>query len=168
MQKVTAINGEIFNIGDTARSKGSKTWHQISSIQVRQKQISRTLYDGIDRIWLNWEENAGGNWLEDTEKWRPLLKPSLHSKFLDWLDTQEIAPYRVMFDTIPVAVQVGYILDWLESIDVVLDLEYERYSNQYYSKIINKTKGIRVDCSGNFKTRLEATIESIKKVNEVV
>jgi len=26
------------------------------------------IYDGIDAMWINWEENCGGNWLDSTEK----------------------------------------------------------------------------------------------------
>lgn len=59
--------GEVFTIGDKARTIG-KYPHKIKSIKIMQKQIDRTNYDGVNRIWLNWENDAGGNWLESTEK----------------------------------------------------------------------------------------------------
>jgi len=60
-------NGEIFTIGDKAKTTGSYP-HIITSIEIRQKSINRKEKSGIDRIWLNWELNAGGNWLETSEK----------------------------------------------------------------------------------------------------
>lgn len=61
-------DGQVFNVNDKAKSIGSRNTHRISSFQIKQKQTDRFTYDGIDRIWVNWEENCGGNWLESTEK----------------------------------------------------------------------------------------------------
>lgn len=61
-------DGQIFNVNDKAKSIGSRNRHRISSFEIKQKQTDRFTYDGIDRIWVNWEENCGGNWLESTEK----------------------------------------------------------------------------------------------------
>ncbi len=61
-------DGEVFTVDDIARTIGSHP-HTITSIEIRQKSINRSERDGIDRIWLNWEKNAGGNWLESTEKY---------------------------------------------------------------------------------------------------
>ncbi len=67
-------DGEIFTVGDRAQSVGGYP-HVITAIEVRQKNVSRGEKDGIDRIWLNWEENSGGNWLESSEKVKtPLFK----------------------------------------------------------------------------------------------
>ena len=73
-------DGEIFTIGDKARTSGSSNRHVIRQFRVKQKCFGRNFsggytYDGIDRIWIDWEEGCGGNWLESTEKIssRPLL-----------------------------------------------------------------------------------------------
>ena len=68
-------DGEIFTIGDKARTSGSNNRHIIRQFRVKQKCFGRNFsggytYDGIDRIWVDWEENCGGNWLESTEKLR--------------------------------------------------------------------------------------------------
>lgn len=68
-------DGEIFTIGDKARTSGSNNRHVIRQFRVKQKCFGRNFsggytYDGIDRIWVDWEENCGGNWLESTEKLR--------------------------------------------------------------------------------------------------
>ena len=60
-------DNEVFSVGDRAQTIG-KYPHTISSIEIRQKNKNRDEKDGIDRIWLNWENDCGGNWLEDTEK----------------------------------------------------------------------------------------------------
>ena len=60
-------DGVVFTLGDVAQTTG-KYPHKITSIEVHQKSLNREEKDGIDRIWLNWEKDAGGNWLESTEK----------------------------------------------------------------------------------------------------
>ncbi len=61
-------DGEVFTVGEPARTVGKKNSHVVSAIEIKQKQLDRDTYDGIDRIWLCWEENAGGNWMEDSER----------------------------------------------------------------------------------------------------
>lgn len=75
-------DGHIFQIGNRAKTAGKSNYsHIITSFEVKQKitgkHIDNTwIYDGVDRIWLNWEENAGGNWLESSEKVKePLFIP---------------------------------------------------------------------------------------------
>ena len=67
-------DGEIFTVGDRAMTQGSRGGHSIRQFRVEQKCNVRTAVpgiftkDGIDRIWIDWEEGCGGNWLESTEK----------------------------------------------------------------------------------------------------
>lgn len=60
-------DGEVFSVGDRAQTIG-KYPHTISGIEIMQKSLTREKKDGIDRIWLSWENSAGGNWLESSEK----------------------------------------------------------------------------------------------------
>jgi hypothetical protein len=60
-------DGEIFTVGDRAKTITSKGSHDIRQFIIRQKCTGRN-YDGIDAMWINWEENCGGNWLDSTEK----------------------------------------------------------------------------------------------------
>lgn len=66
-------DGEIFTIGDRAKTITSKGKHTVTQLNIRQKCTGRDgkggyNYDGIDRIWIGWEDDCGGNWLESTEK----------------------------------------------------------------------------------------------------
>ena len=68
-------DGVIFTVGDNARTLDSHNSHVIRQFRVKQKCFGRNFsgkytYDDIDRIWVDWEENCGGNWLESTEKLR--------------------------------------------------------------------------------------------------
>lgn len=60
----------ILTVGDNAFSpNGSKTKHTITKFEIRQKQVTRATYDGIDRIWVSWCSDEGGNWLDSIAKW---------------------------------------------------------------------------------------------------
>lgn len=66
-------DGEIFTIGDRAKTITSKGSHNIRQFVIRQRCTGTDAngnytYDGIDAMWVNWEENCGGNWLDSTEK----------------------------------------------------------------------------------------------------
>jgi hypothetical protein len=67
-------DGEVFSVGDRAMTQGSRGGHSIRQFKIKQKCNVRTavpgifIKDGIDRIWIDWEEGCGGNWLESTEK----------------------------------------------------------------------------------------------------
>ena len=66
-------DGEIFTIGDKAKTTGKDHSHTITSFRIKQYCIGKDsnnnyLYDGIDKIWIDWEDKCGGNWLEFTEK----------------------------------------------------------------------------------------------------
>lgn len=66
-------DGEIFTLGDRAKTITSKGSHNIRQFRIRQRCTGTDadgdyIYDGIDAIWIDWEENCGGNWLKSTEK----------------------------------------------------------------------------------------------------
>lgn len=67
-------DGEVFSVGDRAMTQGSRGGHSIRQFRIKQKCNVRTpmpgifAKDGIDRIWIDWEEGSGGNWLESTVK----------------------------------------------------------------------------------------------------
>ena len=66
-------DGEVFTVGDRAKTITSKGSHDIRQFRIRQRCTGTDAngdytYDGIDRIWIDWEEGCGGNWLESTEK----------------------------------------------------------------------------------------------------
>jgi hypothetical protein len=66
-------DGEIFTVGDRAKTITSKGKHTVTQLRIKQKCKGRDgkggyNYDGIDRIWIDWEDDCGGNWLESTEK----------------------------------------------------------------------------------------------------
>lgn len=54
----------IFTLGDTAFSpNGSKTDHLIEKFEIRQRQLTKRTYSGIDEMWVKWDKGCGGNWL---------------------------------------------------------------------------------------------------------
>ena len=66
-------DGEVFTLGDKAKTVDTNGRHTIRQFRIKQKCFGKNFsgnytYDGIDRIWIDWEENCGGNWLESTEK----------------------------------------------------------------------------------------------------
>ena len=66
-------DGEVFTVGDKAKTVDTNGRHTIRQFRIKQKCFGKNFsgnytYDGIDRIWIDWEENCGGNWLESTEK----------------------------------------------------------------------------------------------------
>jgi hypothetical protein len=66
-------DGEVFTVGDKAKTVDTNGRHSIRQFRIKQKCFGKNFsgnytYDGIDRIWIDWEENCGGNWLESTEK----------------------------------------------------------------------------------------------------
>jgi hypothetical protein len=66
-------DGEIFTVGDRAKTITSKGSHDIRQFIIRQRCTGTDAngdytYDSIDRIWIDWEKDCGGNWLDSTEK----------------------------------------------------------------------------------------------------
>ena len=66
-------DGEVFIIGDKIKTNNPKRKHIIRQFKIKQKCFGRNFsgeytYDGIDRIWVDWEEFCGGHWLESINK----------------------------------------------------------------------------------------------------
>jgi len=61
----------------------------------------------------------------------------LHGKvkedFEKWLESKDVAPYKVMFYDIPKIVQQAYIIEWLDSIESLCfqEILLETYNNNY-------------------------------------
>ena len=81
--------------------------------------------------------------------------------FLNWLEIQDLAPYKVMFDSIPEFVQISYIVQWLDSVDLkvcvepilggefrifVLDSNFHDWVDDRYSDRISAYKEIIKKC----------------------
>jgi hypothetical protein len=73
-------DGEIFNIADAAKTITSRGNQKIDSFEIKQQLISRDketgdwIYDGVDRVWVNWDGDSGGNWLDKIEHYKPIFK----------------------------------------------------------------------------------------------
>jgi hypothetical protein len=66
-------DGEVFTIGDKAKTITSEGSHNIRQFRIKQRCTGTDangdyVYDGIDAMWVDWEENRGGNWLDSIEK----------------------------------------------------------------------------------------------------
>lgn len=40
--------------------------------------------------------------------------------FEKWLDNQNVAPYKVMFYDIPVMVQIAYLVEWFDTVGLII------------------------------------------------
>jgi hypothetical protein len=68
-------DSEVFTVGGEAKSRSKYSYpHIIESIEIGQKTVVRNVKDGIDRIWVNWADGCGGNWLENIEHCKPLFR----------------------------------------------------------------------------------------------
>ncbi len=81
-----------------------------------------------------------------------MLEDKFKKDFEKWLDEQKIAPYKNLFEDIPVEVQFGYLENFAFENDIIFESSYERNTNQYYGSVINVSRGLRVDVSNNIKT----------------
>jgi len=65
-------DGEVFELGATAKTKTSIGTHIIRSFQIQTKLKSIGIdgvvfYKGVDEIWVEWDKDSGGNWLDKIE-----------------------------------------------------------------------------------------------------
>ena len=80
--------------------------------------------------------------------------------FEKWLDKQNVAPYKVMFYDIPIVVQIAYLIEWFDSVGIIITSDYFELNKGYYSEILDSNFAIVKP------TRQEALTEAIKKANE--
>lgn len=71
-------DNKVFCLEGKAKSINGHSEHIIKSFEIQQKAVKRNEdgsyeYDGVDRIWVNWNEKLGGNWLEEIEPHIPLF-----------------------------------------------------------------------------------------------
>ena len=81
--------------------------------------------------------------------------------FEKWLDKQNVAPYKVMFYDIPIVVQIAYLIEWFDSVGIIITSDYFELNKGYYSEILDSNFAIVKP------TRQEALTEAIKKANEI-
>ena len=81
--------------------------------------------------------------------------------FEKWLDKQNVAPYKVMFYDIPIVVQIAYLIEWFDSVGIIITSDYFELNKGFYSEILDSNFAIVKP------TRQEALTEAIKKANEI-
>lgn len=78
--KVKRLSDNIeFKVGERAKTVTSRGNHIIESFSIKQKVTNKNEdgswnYDGVDRIWVTWDNDTGGNWLDKIEHYKPLFK----------------------------------------------------------------------------------------------
>lgn len=77
--------------------------------------------------------------------------------FLKYLQDLEIVPYPAMFSEVPLTIQLPYIVDWFDSIEMYFWV-YRSESGYWATSIERKAK---------YDTRNEALISAIEDVNEI-
>jgi hypothetical protein len=86
--------------------------------------------------------------------------------FEKWLDSKDVAPYKVMFYDIPKIVQCAYILEWLDSVEIYI------HSFPRFYKIIKYSGNscypeIEIESKKYFKDRTLANLSAIKKAVKI-
>lgn len=103
-----------------------------------------------------------------------LLTGKEKESFLEWLDKQDLAPYRVIFDEVPLIIQTSYIIEWLDSVGIKILPCYglsgwycvvKNYNNKEFGNY--KCFHVVNNRINDFDTRQEAITEAIKKANEI-
>jgi len=94
-----------------------------------------------------------------------LLTGKSKEHFLEWLDKQDLAPYKVMFDEVPLIVQASYIIEWFDIVGCVICIGNIYYDGYHFNWNINMTKP--VNSENGYETRAEATTEAIKSAVKI-
>ena len=84
-----------------------------------------------------------------------LINGKAKEDFLNWLDQQDLAPYKVMFDEVPLNVKLPYIIEFLET------KKYEGIP--LFTKCFNFYHIFRIESQSIF----DVWIQSIQKSNEI-
>lgn len=84
-----------------------------------------------------------------------MLTGKAKKEFTKWLSQQEVAPYAVMFDELPKSVQITYIIDWLDAVEMFFWV-YRSESGYWATSLEKKAK---------YSDRQEALIDGIEIVN---
>jgi len=58
-------DGVEFKLYDTIHSPGGRTSHKIVDFKIRQRSFSRSLYSGVEEIWIVYDQQSGGHWLSE-------------------------------------------------------------------------------------------------------
>ena len=96
-----------------------------------------------------------------------MLTNKCKQNFEKWLEIQEVAPYKQMFWDIPTSVKHTYLQNFFDQEKIIFEIQYERNTNQYWGSVTDFIKGIKVDITGNFKSREKATNSAVEKQNEL-
>ena len=90
-----------------------------------------------------------------------ILTGKAKKDFILWLNNQPVAPYEVMLDDIPKCYLNSLIIEWFDSVGIIITSDYFELNKGFYSEILES----------NFEiikpTRQEALAEAIKKANEI-
>lgn len=87
--------------------------------------------------------------------------------FENWLDQQAVAPYKAIFNDIPLEVQYAYIENFAFEKGYTIEINYERNTKQYFANILFTEKNLRVDISNNIKTPIKIKTEIINKLKQL-
>ena len=96
-----------------------------------------------------------------------ILNGKAEEEFFDWLDNQGVNGIDISnwefekFQLLSNVSQNALIIEWFDSVGIIITSDYFELNKGYYSEILNE----------NFEiikpTRQEALIEAIKKANEI-
>jgi len=93
-----------------------------------------------------------------------LLTGTAKDHFLSWLDLQDLAPYRVMFDSIPEFIQLAYIVQWLDTVKLRICIE-PILGGEFRVFALYKSEHTWID--DRYSDRTSATKNIIQKANEI-
>jgi hypothetical protein len=94
-----------------------------------------------------------------------LISNKCKTDFEKWLETQEVAPYKVMFYDIPIIVQISYLIEWFDVVGLYI---YTRprfhYGGLSFDGFIEGMEISKIETE-YFKTRTEAFLKVIDLAN---
>jgi hypothetical protein len=89
-------------------------------------------------------------------------------KFETWLGNEEVAPYKVIFYNTPIEIQHTYFIKFLNSVGIILEVQYERISKQFFGSVLEISKGLKVDIINNFKSRERVINLGIEEADKIL
>ncbi len=94
-----------------------------------------------------------------------LISDKCKLDFEKWLDRQSVAPYKVMFYDIPIAVQIAYLVEWFDTVGLNIYTKPRfHYGGLSFDGFIDGIEISKIKTE-YFKTRNEAFLKAIELAN---
>ena len=98
-----------------------------------------------------------------------LISDTCKKDFENWLEKQEVAPYKSMFFDIPKIVQTSYLVDFFDEIGITVDIMPRMNEEKivFEPNTFCLKHEITTEDFVQFKKRIDALISAIQKANMI-